>query len=89
MSCKDEVVVEVAMIKRAFEPDRWSFTDMCGIERRIVQADPDHFGRIADKIMQHWRRKGWAMFVRVGRVPLWSLTDTGRDVLKIRLEAIR
>ncbi|CDP50670.1 hypothetical protein [Devosia sp. DBB001] len=38
--------------------------------------------RLADRLIQQWRKRGWISFVRVGRSTIWSLTDAGRDAIR-------
>ena len=45
----------------------------------VELGDLQDQGRLADKTIQKWRRRGWIAFERVkGRV-VWSLTDLGRE----------
>lgn len=68
--------------------------DQAAVERRMRSGEPFTFGELCtqfarhssgfsddreiDKTIQRWRRKGWISFVRIGRAPLWSLTEAGR-----------
>ncbi|MFG1417227.1 hypothetical protein V5F38_05360 [Xanthobacter sp. V0B-10] len=76
--------VETAMIARALQAEPYTYGEMSEIEMRQDGAHdrPTYkHGREADKIMQRWRRKGWATFSRVGRDTMWSLTDAGRAAI--------
>lgn len=76
--------VEAAMIARAVQGEPYSYGEMSGIEMRqdgARERSKHKWGREADKIMQRWRRNGWATYIRIGRDTVWSLTDAGRAAL--------
>lgn len=43
---------------------------------------PDEAYRTADRLLQKFRKRGWATFTRDGRNCVWSLTDAGREYLR-------
>lgn len=57
------------------------------IERRILSGWPFTYARLsalvgderlADRVIQKWRRDGLIEYRREGRATIWSLTDAGR-----------
>lgn len=79
-----EPAVEAAMIARAFQADPWTYSEMCRVEVMVTRPlAHEPRGRIADKIQQRWRRKGWAQFTRIGRDTFWTLTDAGKSALRV------
>lgn len=83
-----EQMVEAAMIERALRPEPWTYGEMFRVEVTVTRPElRDTFGRIADRVQQRWRRKGWATFTRIGRDTFWTLTSAGRAALSDTKEA--
>lgn len=45
----------------------------------------DEAYRLADRLIQRWRKKGYISFVRIGRQSIWSLTDAGKEYVRVNL----
>lgn len=66
------------------------------IEKRMASGQPftygelcaltpsDEGGRLADRTIQKWRKKGWIAFTREGRNTVWRLTGAGLEAAAVR-----
>lgn len=45
----------------------------------VKDVSPD---RVADALIQRWRKRGWVTFTRVGRDTVWTLTEEYRNQAK-------
>lgn len=62
----------VATIEAAiFSEDRFTYGGLC----KLV---PDSLGRLPDKLIQRYRKKGLIEYEREGAATVWRLTDSGR-----------
>lgn len=67
--------LRVKMEARMVDGEPFTFSD-------LHHGFPEHEAyRLADRLIQQWRKRGWISFVRIGRSTIWSLTDAGRAAI--------
>lgn len=47
----------------------------------LWREEPKESYRLADRLIQQWRKRGWIEMRREGRDVWWSLTEAGRTAL--------
>lgn len=73
----DHRKVAIQAIERSiFDGEPFTFSDLCAV------APSQH--RLADQLIQKYRKRGLISFARIGRDSVWSLTDAGREEQKSR-----
>ena len=68
--------VREAMVRRALEPDQWTYAEMSRVAERAGGNE-----RNADKFNQTLRRENHATPYRDGKRVFWTLTAAGRAAL--------